>query len=425
MTRAALAALVALAACSTPPLTIELAIMGGSGQTCPSTSCSDIPMSCQAMVFVRILDPNHPDEPYLSQCLPVLQTPAHENLCPVAGIQLSPDDSSGHPIALPEQTLEIQVVVLPFAAGSDGLPDCDSEIAGLHFAATGVPEADASAPPVGGRAFYHPGDKVTVVELGCNDLEPLNDGSGCAVSNKLDVDATVVDFPTELPVTATVAQQLTVAVGEPIPKPGGVGGEYVLEPSGSDAAHPLALTATTPTPAWSTTIEQTFDVATCIEVLESGAETTATLSCHAAVPGATSLDFDGKTLPAGIHLRKATLDALISALADKTFTLDQGLVLGIVLDSNGSPLTGLSVIGSEPLLAGVSTPTVHYLSADGTSFTGTTTSANGIFASTDADFRTTWTSTLTNMTATTTAFGGLVDGMVTIVILQFPPPTHT
>ncbi len=172
----------AVAACSTAPLDIELAVRGGSDQTCPSTACSDIPMACPAMLFVRILDPAHPDQPYLSQCLPVLQT-AQNDLCPIAGVQLSPDDAQGHPIVLPDHTLEVEVVVLPFAAGSDGTPDCDPAVAGLQFSdSTGAPEADASAPPVGGRAYYHPGDGQTVVELACNDLGLLNH---CSVSNAI------------------------------------------------------------------------------------------------------------------------------------------------------------------------------------------------------------------------------------------------
>nr|HEX4316173.1 hypothetical protein [Kofleriaceae bacterium] len=424
MTRLALAvaaiAAGVLAACSAPPLTLVFEIAGGSGGTCPSTACSDIPMTCEAMVFVRILAPNQPDQPFLSQCLPVLETPAHPDLCPIAGVQLSPDDADGKPIQLPEQTLEVQVVVLPFAAGSDGKPDCDPAVAGLQFAATGLPEANASSPPVGGRAYYHPGDRTTVVELGCNDLAPLNDGSNCSTTSSLVVDAVVDDFATDLPVTASVADQLTVSVGEPIQKPGGVGSDYVLESSGSNAAKPLTLTGTDPTPSWQTTTDQMFDVATCIEVLESGAQTTATLACHQADHASSTLDFDGKTLPAGIHLPRQTLDDMIAALADKTFTLDQGLVLGIVLDGNGSPLANQTVDSSGPNGAQA---TVRYLTSDGAAFTGTATSANGIFVSTDAAFETVWTSQ--NGTLGTSAFGGLVDGLVTIVVLQFPSSSHS
>jgi hypothetical protein len=407
-----LLAAAALAACSAPPLSIELAIRGGSDQTCPSTACSDIPMACPAMLFVRILDPNNPSEPYLSQCLQILQTAQHD-LCPVAGVQLSQDDAQGHPIALPEETLEVQVVVLPLATGSSGAPDCGPAVAGLAFAdATGAPQADAAAPPIGGRAYYHPGDAQTVVELGCNDLGVLNH---CTTSNAIAVDATVDDFPTDLAVTAAIADDLTVSIGEPTSVAVGTGTQYMLP---TTATTQLALTSLTPTPAWSGTVDQTFQVATCIEVVEGGAETTPALACMPAVTGASSIDFDGKVAPAGIHLARTVLDQLTGALADPAFTLDDGFVVGIVLDADGSPLANQPVAASDP------TVTIQYLAATGSAYAGAVTSTNGIFVSTDAPFDTTWT-TQQGASLTTTGFGGLVDGMVTMVVLQFPPAPHS
>jgi hypothetical protein len=368
-------------------------------------------MTCASMLFVRILDPNHPSQPYLSQCLPVLQTAQHD-LCPVAGVQLSPDDALGHPIVLPEETLEVEVVVLPLVTGSDGTPDCGPAVAGLEFSdATGAPEADASAPPIGGRAYYHPGDAQTVVDLGCNDLGVLNT---CSLTSSIAVDATVVDYPTDLAVTATVAQNLTVAVGEPTAVAVGASTEFMLPAS---ATHALMLTATTPTPAWSGTIDETFQIATCIEVVEGGAQTTPTLACEPAVTNVTSIDFDGKSAPAGMRLARPVLNQLIAALPNKSFTLDHGLVLGIILDANGAPVANQGVAASDPLA------TIGYLTANGSAFTGSATAASGIFESTNAAFDTTWTLQSGAMLAMT-GFGGLVDGMVTLVVLQFPPSSH-
>jgi hypothetical protein len=405
-----LAALAALAACATPPLSIELAI---DGQTCSTTACSDIPVSCPTMVFVRILDPDDPSEPYVSQCLPVLQTTQHD-LCPVAGVQLSPVDAMGQPIVLPEKTLEVQVVVLPLATGSNGTPDCGPDVAGLAFAdATGLPEAEAGAPPIGGRAYYRPGDATTVVDLGCNDITVLDH---CSVTNALTVDATVDDFPTDLPVTATVADDLAVSVGEPTPVAVGTATQYMLP---TTATTQLALTATMPAPAWSATVDQTFQVATCIEVVDLGvAETTPTLACVPAMPGATSLDFDGKAAPAGIHLSRDLLQQLTAALAEPDFSLDTGFVVGIVLDADGSPIANQVVAASDP------TATVQYLDATGSAYAGTATSTNGIFVSTDASFDTAWT-TQQGVTLVTTGFGGLVDGMVTVVVLQLASSPHS
>ncbi len=133
---------------------------------------------------------------------------------------------------------------------------------------------------------------------------------------------------------------------------------------------------------------------------------------------ASSIDFDGKSAPVGMRLAVPLLNQLLAALPDKAFTLDHGLVVGIVLDSNGSPVAGQMVAASDPLA------TIGYLTVDGSSFTGTATSASGIFESTNATFDTTWTMQ-SGATLEMTGFGGLVDGMVTVVVLQFPPPNHS
>jgi len=65
--------------------------------------------------------------------------------------------------------------------------------------------------------------------------------------------------------------------------------------------------------------------------------------------------------------------------------------------------------------------TVKYLSANRLSVGGTVTSQGGIFLSQDAPFGTTFTTTQAGLTAT--AVGGLIDGKVTIVVLQLPSQT--
>jgi hypothetical protein len=208
---------------------------------------------------------------------------------------------------------------------------------------------------------------------------------------------------------------LTVSIGEPTGVAVGTSTQYMLP---TTATTQLALTAMAPTPAWSGTVDETFQVATCIEVVDLGvAETTPTLACMPAMMGAASIDFDGKAAPAGIHLARAELDQLTSALAEPDFSLDTGFVVGIVLDADGSPLANQVVAPSDP------TATVQYLAATGSAYAGAATSTNGIFVSTDAPFDTTWT-TQQGATLATTGFGGLVDGMVTIVVLQFPPAPH-
>ena len=91
---------------------------------------------------------------------------------------------------------------------------------------------------------------------------------------------------------------------------------------------------------------------------------------------------------------------------------DQGLVIGIVLDYLGNPVSGLNVATT----AGA----VRYLSADRHNIILGGTSASGIFISEDAPFGTTFSAT--SSLHTVAGFGGLVDGKVTVVVLQFGTP---
>jgi len=293
----------------------------------------------------------------------------------------------------------VQVVVLPLFDGSDGQPDCDAWIPDLSFSlATGLPQSQVSSPPIGGHAYYQPGDAVTVVALGCPDLERLN-AAACSGSAATSVLASVDEFDTQIGVSAETAAHLELAIGAPVID----GSGYTLDLTSADKLDP---NTTTP-PAWSGEVAP-FTSAACLDVLEDVEMATSTLTCTAQAAGESSVMLTGQ------HVSTAQLAQVIAAIqaSDSTFTLDNGLVLGIVLDDLNNPLPGATV---APLVAG---PTVHYLSADGTALTSTATSANGVFLSTDAPFLTTWTS------LTSQGFGGLVNGKVTVVVLQ-TSQTHT
>jgi hypothetical protein len=105
-----------------------------------------------------------------------------------------------------------------------------------------------------------------------------------------------------------------------------------------------------------------------------------------------------------------TLSQILHALALPQFP-DHGLVVGMVLDFLGNPVANLQVMPT----AG----SIQYLTADRASTTmGTTssTSSNGIFISQDAPYGTTFRAL--SPLASKAELGGLVDGKVTIVILQ-------
>jgi hypothetical protein len=102
---------------------------------------------------------------------------------------------------------------------------------------------------------------------------------------------------------------------------------------------------------------------------------------------------------------------------------DTGLVIGVVLDSNGTPPTMPMMIAAT---ASDGTPdgTIEYLSADRRNLIAGGTSANGIFISQDTPYGSTFTANGAKLQAAL-GYGGLVEGKVSIVVLQFDHPAGT
>lgn len=392
--------LVACVACSTPPLTIQLEVQSGAGRTCPrgtdlDPKCEDVPLACESMVLVRVLDPTQPLSPFISSCVQVRQG-AGKNLCSIVTLPLDPTSlpASGE---LPNRTLEVQVVVLPLQQGSDGNLDCDSSVQNLRFTSvTGVPESDSLSPPIGGHAYYHPGDSVTVVELGCNDLDVLN-LPVCTGTTNTHINASVTELDSLTGVGSDVARNLALSVGEPV----AVGSAYELTADHTQPLTPLAG----PPPSWAADLDTQFTSAACLDVRDAGDLTTDTLTC-ARVQSATQKNFDFT----GVHVTKERLAGIVAAIhtQDPTFAVDgHGLVLGITLDQ-GLPVAGIHVAGAGA--------TVRYLSADGQTLGADQTTSTGIWVSTDAPFLTAWAAPI--HTATASGFGGLIEDKVTVVVLQ-------
>jgi hypothetical protein len=412
---AAVLIVVVVVACSQPPLTLTFDVTDGAEDACfltgnqRATTCSDVSLSCRSVVSIRVYSPNDESSPYISVCKELTGQP---DLCAIAGVDL-PDPPQG-PIS--DQTLEVDIVVFPYSAATTDPVTGDLICpVGVSFDANGFPIGadepctDAPAtqcppdPAIGGRAFYHPGDSVTNVALGCVDIAQV-DSPTCSGSASVEIMAAVDDFDTDESVQTALADELTVSVGEPEATPTGSGTQYTLDPAN---AFPLELTTMAPVPGWSADIAASF-TSPCVEVLEDGAEMTATLACKSHVdPAAASLQFEGW------RLSKSTLDQILGALGMAEFP-DTGLVVGVVLDPLGTPLANQTVSSG--------TGTIEYLSADRSSVVAGATTASGIFVSTDADFGTSW--SVASGVQSASGYGGLVEGKVTVVVLQYQNPVQ-
>jgi hypothetical protein len=393
--RSILLALVVLAACDTPDLKITYLVAGGiSGMTCGETgvTCDQVDMACTSVLYLRVLRPSDPAAPFISVCEEV-SVNGTKDMCAIGKIEL--------PFTtLPRETLEIQVTVWPEEMVIDpesGELDCGK--LRPEFDATGFPIGGELNPAFGGRAFYHPGDEETFVTLGCVDLPSVNEAS-CAGQEAIQVTATVGDFE-NLPfsVSSTIGDRLAVTIGEPKLFDDGAQVRHQLN---SANVATLARTISGPTPAWGGGVDLALVNSACIQVLEDGAQTTSALRCKAIAAGETSLDLPGVRLP------RTTLDQVLSSLSLVKFP-EEGLTVGIVLDSVGAPIPGAVV--------DVTNGTVEYLNAARTGLVPGQTSASGIFVSRDAPYGTIFSTFIIDQTVPPT-IGGRVDGKVTIVILQ-------
>jgi len=387
-----------LAACDPPPLTLRFSLTDGDSYRCTgdtgqdTTSCSDITMLCTGVLSVRIVPPDHPEFPYTSVCK--VLSGAQGKLCSIAGVDLPPPA-----MPVPEQTLEVQMAVFnrhDLPVDGDGNPICPR----IEYAADGFPAPQepcsssddpngcVARPAVAGRAYYHPGDEETVVELGCIELSRL---TSCSGPTSVDVFATVNDFDTVVPVGETTADRLTVSIGEPKL----TDSYYALT-----TTFPLNRSGSAP-PTWSG-IGTGFSpqASYCLEVFEDVPQATRALTCTDTLKSRIDIT--------GYLLARSTLSQILAALGKPIFP-DEGLVVGVVLDRFNRPVANAEVKGS------LANTEIKYLSADRMSLGTTATSTNGIWISTNAPYNSTfvWTTP-----PTVSAFGGLVEGKVTIVVLQ-------
>jgi len=409
--RAAVAIVVMLAACSDPKLSLRYRLTHGDSQQCFSdsgtvtTDCQDVTMLCDAYLSVRVLRPTDQDAPYISVCEPLIHP--QRKLCGIAGIDL---EQPAMPI--PEQTLEVQMAVFPKDAihfdpisgvavcprvefGANGLP-----VPALPFCDDPEPLNCPSVPAIGGRAFYHPGDDTTVVDLGCTDLAELTDAEVCNQVTLVDVTATVADFDNLVTsVDKQVADRLSVGVGEP--KFDVINDTHELVSTKIHELDPVESTS----PSWAATLDNPgFGNKACLAVRDDIAEATTSLTCRGLDDP--TADFD---IP-GVFLKKDVLSTMLGAIGFAKFPAKGGLVVGMVINENFQPIPGQTV--------GCNGCTVSYLSDDRASVVTGGTSMSGVFVTRDAPFGTTFTVTSSVGPNVEPVIGGIVEGKVTIVILQ-------
>ncbi|HEY5951311.1 MAG TPA: hypothetical protein VIV40_37720 [Kofleriaceae bacterium] len=400
--------LVVLGACQPPPMRLRFKLTDGDAYKCigdtgtETTDCSDISLACKGVLSVRVVKPSDPEIPFAYVCKQL--SGAQNKLCSIAGVDLP---LPSKPIE--EQVLEIQMAVFQkdeLESDADGNPICPR----VDFAADGFPKPNVTCsetdpggcparPAVAGRAFYYPGDEETVVELGCTDPSRLN-APECTGATSISVTTAINDFDTTVSVGPIVADRLTVSLGEPRLNASGF---YDLTPT---FTRPLARVGVGTT--WSGEIvDLELQNTYCIEVFEDVAQATRSLTCRSLAPLPKPITrLDGS----GIRLDKNTLAGILTAIGTTSFP-DQGLVVGVVL----SPTTGAPVAGATVTPSCAPGCTIKYLGTDRKSLVVGTqvTSSNGIFISTDAPYPATF-----GGPGGTMELGGLVEGKVTIVVLQ-------
>jgi hypothetical protein len=404
----------AIAGCgpSGDTLQIYYSFTHGSEQTCETSagttieSCSDVPMTCDSVALLRILDPDDDRRVYVDQCAPIPNNVTGDTLCPLTRA-FGPLDR------FPTKRVEIQLAIYPHEIPNvaPGITDdpithqpvCPTKI---DFTSTGfAAPTNEIMPAFAGRAFADGYDNEVTVELGCSD-PGLIDTDFCRDENALDVTASVLDFDQQVTVSTDDAQKISVRVGEP---------RQLLTNWEFDIADTLELPLIVPPGNEWGAINVNVPLVdyACIQALELMGRAVATLNCRtltAPVPNALDLT--------GYRVSGTTLNEVFSALG-LTELPQGGMVIGIVVNvQTGLPEEGVTVMDDGGSM-------VEYLSADRTMVGGTTTSTAGIFIANDAaatfevdGVANHWRATKPTRIQINDPIGGLVNFRLSVVVIQ-------
>jgi len=389
---AILAGSLAGAACNTPVPSIRVSL-SSMRQSCPSTECMKVSLTCPTVMWIKIMDPDSPDHPFLTQCTPVSFNSTRD-MCSLASVDLIDKP-------IPVRHLEVQMALypaseIPIAADQSLLcPD------NVNFDATGYPVEQALAsqptPALGGVGWYDPGDSVVSVNLGCTDLSAIN--TSCTPSDLVTVSGTVEDFSTGavLAADSSDADQLDVFVGEPR----GVDAHYELSAAAAPELprHDTGMVAT-----WQNSLSLALTNFACLVVLEQVAQSTSTVTCKPLQMSPIALR--------GAWIDKKQLAEILGALGLKDFP-SAGLTIGMVVGEDGRPVAGATVAAKL-----MPPSSVIYLSKDHTAFVAGATSESGIFVSTTAPFGTEFSTTQGVAAPMLIGIGGNIQDRVTVVILS-------
>lgn len=407
MRRVALAAaLVAGCGPASDHFGIEFTLDVGASDQCPSPLCTQIKVSCDLVVSVRVVDASDPSTVYMSKCLPVQNA---ENLCALSSIDLS---GNGVPSAIPNRMVRVEVAVWPAYEVPDLM--CPSDV---QFDVRGLPgnvstPSGADAPAIGGASYFLAGSGDTAtVNLGCVDTSEL-DSNKCGPAGTVKVTAKVNDFDTDVSLPKSLADTVAVGVGEPKSHINPTTQQIEWDLASADIT-PLPLDTEPTIPAWTNPDVPVFQHVACVQVLEDGPQETPAITCHAAAPTDTIEDL------LSFRLAKSTLAEAFNALRLPGVP-DSGLVVGMVVDENGSPVTGATVTTS----AG----NVRFLNADRTALDpGNVTTTSGMFVSRDVPFDATWSVSDSHGNGPAPGnpiVGGLVVGKATVIYVQLAPPQN-
>jgi hypothetical protein len=372
-----------------PPIKIRYKITDGAAQNCPG-SCSNISVSCDAVLSVRIVDPAvDPTKPKATLVSVCERLSGVRSLCEMSRVRLPAD------LTLPQRRLAIQVAL--YNADEVTSPSGDLECpTDLPFDANNFASPSRHQPAVAGRGWYHPGDAETVVELGCADLTVVNTPA-CRGEDKVHVTASADDFDTREFLQPLTADKVTMSVAEPVARLDSVTQQTVhVMPNPSPIRNLNRVPGSLPA-AWSAEIPLRVVEAACVELLEDTAASTRTLTCKRVSASENAIDLRA------LRLSRSTLAEVLTAIGETEFP-QHGLVIGMVVDRLGNPTSNVAVRPS----AG----SVQYLGTN-REISGTSTSSKGIFLSRDTPFNTSWTAP-----GTSGGYGGRVMDRVTMVILQ-------
>ncbi len=391
--------------CGTPadlgPFTINYTLDVESGG-CTSSSCASYGMSCEAVLSIRITDPNTgavigQGPQAASLCEPVMPS---TTLC---GLENLPPGQIF--FDLPPKVLRLEVAAwsadaLSAAGFEDGVcPEDDI------FDLTGKPLAGYSPQPAfAGAAYFDAGSSETQadVPLACSNpgqLETLD----CARA-PLTLRAEVMDIESPPSTAALTALPESLLVRAAAVRQGLIDERIFTE---IDTGLPTPLLDASAEDGVFTSLldESAVPNPLCVVVLEQTAQATSTVICA-------NNEIDERIDVNGALLQKIQLDQMLAAIDLQAFP-PEGLIVGRVFDLAGTPLPGVSVFPNDAPEA-----VIEYLNTNRDDTLGDRTFDNGYFIASGVPFGTEWSVSTSGLIPVKVPTAGLVRNQLTLLPIR-------